>query len=163
MYEVRFLFDAMSGNFFLWMVVMGDKFSVPTNQPSRERHPIVKKKKRTNIYSYILIISFPVIDQFQMSESLNIQELTDNSSIIPISTESTDVQDVISVSNKDTTTTTTTTQQKQRLVSENHHHHHQLMKMTRNVLKGISIKTKVGKSPTLFIFSSIKIYRTIFD
>ena len=90
---------------------MGDKFSVPTNQ-SKERQPIVKKKKkkkRTNIYSYILIISFPVIDQFQMSESLNIQELTDNSSIIPISTESTDVQDVTSVSNKDTTTTTTTT------------------------------------------------------
>ena len=44
-----------------------------------------------------------------MSESLNIQELTDNSSIIPIPTESTDVQDVTSVSNKDTTTTTTTT------------------------------------------------------
>ena len=42
-----------------------------------------------------------------MSKSLNIQELTDNSSIIPIPTESTDVQDVISVSNKDTTTTTT--------------------------------------------------------
>lgn len=89
---------------------MGDKFSVPTNQ-SKERQPIVKKKKekRTNIYSYFLIISFPVIDQFQMSQSLNIQELTDNSSIIPISTESTDVQDVTSVSNKDTTTTTTTT------------------------------------------------------
>ena len=45
-----------------------------------------------------------------MSESLNTQELTDNSSIIPIPTESTDAaQDIISVSNEDTTTTTTTT------------------------------------------------------
>ena len=44
-----------------------------------------------------------------MSESLNTQELTDNSLIIPIPTESTDAaQDIISVSNEDTTTTTTT-------------------------------------------------------
>ena len=104
---MRFLFDGDEWKFFFFVVVMGDKFSVPTNQPSRETPH--REKKRTNIYSYILIISFPVIDQFQMSESLNIQELTDNSSIIPISTESTDVQDVTSVSNKDTTTTTTTT------------------------------------------------------
>ena len=104
---------------------MGDKFSVPTNQPSRET-PIVKK--RTNIYSYILIISFPVIDQFQMSESLNIQELTDNSSIIPISTESTDVQDVTLYLTKILPLPLPPPQQKQRLVSENHHHHHQLMK-----------------------------------
>lgn len=45
-----------------------------------------------------------------MSESLNTQELTDNSSIIPIPTESTDAaQDIISVSNEDTTTTTIAT------------------------------------------------------
>ena len=70
-----------------------------------------------------------------MSESLNIQELTDNSSIIPISTESTDVQDVTSVSNKDTTTTTTTTTTEITTRVRKSSPSPSANEMTRNVLK----------------------------